>query len=176
MLLALAARQGGNGALEEQALAVAAAVTAKDFAGAKAAAAKLSGAAGGKPGSADLATLHKFDLETLMSCFRPAKSGGLNIEADIRAQSKKLTDLSLAASVGARSALIADYTVKYPASGATGDKKAQWDKLSKEMGDLGTVIAAEAAKGDKADKALVEKKLKSLNVNCSTCHSAFRDN
>ncbi len=177
MLLALAAQKDGNGALQEHALAVAGALAGKekDFAAAKAAAGKLAGATGGTPKAVALHEQHKFDLDQLMSVFRAGKVGGLNMEKDIKDQGKKLTDVKLAEVTGARLVLIADYTAKYPHTDATGPKKKQWDDWTKEMGDLGAAVAAEAGKGAKADKSLVEKKLKALEVNCAACHSVFRD-
>lgn len=173
MLVALYAQKAGNGALEEQALAVAAAVGKKDFAAAKAAAEKLSGATGGSSKGADLAD--KTDLAEVMSVFRNGTVGGLNMEKDIRAQGKKLSDVKLAADLGARSAFIAHYALKLPPADATGAKKKQWDDWCKEMATLGADVAAEAAKGASANKAEVEKKLKALDANCTACHNVFRN-
>ncbi len=175
MLLALAGQQSGNGALQEAALAVATSVAGKDMAAAKTAAGKLAGAKGGEPKKIDLHTQAGFDLDTLMSAYRPTKTGGLNLEKDMKDQGKKVTDVPLAAAVGAQNALIAAYALKFPAAGATGPKLAQWEKLCKEAGELGTAIATEGAKGAKADKDVLQKKLKALELNCSNCHSAFRD-
>lgn len=176
MLLALAAQQTGNGELQEQALAIAAALVGKEknFVAAKAAAGKLAAAKGGSPKAGDLSTLHKFDLAEVMSVYRAGRVGGLNIEADMKAQGKKLTDPKLALLVGARTALIADYTHKFGHPEAKGAKKKQWDDWSKEMSELGTAVATEASK-PKANPAMVQKKLKAMEVNCTACHNVFRD-
>lgn len=173
MLVAAYAQKSGNGALQDQALAVAAAVGKKDFAGAKAAAAKLSGAAGGSPKA--VALQEKTNLDEIMSTYRNGTVGGLNMEKDIRAQGKKLSDVKLAAELGARSAVIADYALKLAPADANGTKKKQWDDWCKEMAALGADVAAEAGKGAGADKAAVEKKLKALDANCTACHNVFRN-
>jgi hypothetical protein len=177
MLVALAAQKSGNGALQDQALAVAAAYAGKEknHAAAKAAAAKLAAANGGSVKTVALHEQHKFNLGEVMSVYRPEKSGGLNMEKDIRAQSKKVTDVKLAEVLGARNALVAEYTAKMPEGADTDAKKKQWADWSKESADLGAAIAAEAGKGAKANKTEVEKKLKALDANCTACHNVFRN-
>ena len=162
--------------LRDAALAVAAAVGKKDYAAAKTAAAGLDDAkpaADAKP--VQLETLHGFDLDALMSSFRKGTVGGLNLEADIKAQSKAVTDPKAAAVVAGRVALIGEYTLVLPPEGIDAAKKKQWDGWSKEMTDLATDITKEAAKGDAADKKKIGTAFKSLDANCNACHTVFRN-
>ena len=183
MLVALNAQSqmGGKDAakmagLRDAALEVAAAVGKKDFAAAKAAAATLGEA---KPVSdakpVKLETMHKFELEELMSTFRKGTVGGLNLEADVKAQSKGVTDPKAAAVIAGRVALIGEYTLVLPPEGLDAAKKKQWDAWSKEMTDLATDLSKEAAKGAAADKAKMAKGFRALDANCNACHTAFRN-
>ena len=110
-----------------------------------------------------------------MAQFALGRSGGRHIEADLKTQASKLTDVKLAAELAGRVATIGRYTVEMPPSEAVGPKKKKWDDLSKEMIKLGT-DASEAAKGDKVDKAALAKKLAAINLNCKNCHDAFKSN
>ena len=176
MLVALAAQKAGNGALQEEALKLATSLAGKekDYAAAKAAAGKMAGAKGGTPKAGDLIAAGKLDLDTLMSTFSNTKQGGLNIEADLKKPAPTLADPKLAEVMGGRVALIAEYAAKLPHEDAKGAKAKQWDDWSKEMGTLGAALATEAGKGAKADKAVMDKKVKALGVNCNACHEVFR--
>lgn len=176
MLVALAADKTGNGALQEEAIKLAKSLAAKDkdYAAAKAAAGKMAGAKGGTPKGGDLAVAGKMDLDVLMSTFSNTKQGGLNIEADLKKPAGVAADTKAAEVLGGRVALIAEYTAKLPHEDAKGPKAKQWDDWSKEMGTLGAALASEAGKGAKADKGVMEKKLKALGVNCNACHEVFR--
>ena len=183
MLIALNAQNQMDGkdaakmaGLRDAALAVAGAVAKKDFAAAKTAAASLGDAkpaADAKP--VPLGTMHKFDLDELMSSFRKGTVGGLNLEADVKAQSKAATDPKAAAVIAGRVALIGEYTLVLPPEGIDAAKKKQWDGWSKEMTSLATEVAEEAAKGEKADKVKIAKGFRSLDANCNACHTAFRN-
>lgn len=162
------------GAVRAQALIVAAAITKKDFAGAKTAVEGFDTAKGGDKKAMKLAEMHKFSLDELMSQFRAGKVGGRNIEADLKDQGKKLSDVKLAGELGGRVAGIAQYTIDLPAEKAVGAKKKVWDDLSKEMKKLGEEAALEATKGAKADTAMLAKKLQAINANCTACHNEFR--
>ncbi len=186
MLVALNAQHqmdGKDGAkmagLRDAALAVADAVGKKDFAGAKAAAAGLAEAkpaAAAKPVKIDeLITAHKFDLDQLMSSFRKGTVGGLNLEADVKAQSKAVTDPKAAALIAGRIALIGEYTLALPPDGIDAAKKQKWDAWSKEMTDLAVEVSTEAAQGPTADKAKMSKKFRDLDANCNACHTVFRN-
>ena len=183
MLVALNAQNqmgGKDGAkmagLRDAALEVAAAVGKKDFAAAKTAAAALNDA---KPVSdakpVKLESMHKFELEELMSTFRKGTVGGLNLEAEVKAQSKAVTDPKLAAITAGRVALIGVYTVELPPEGIDAAKKMQWDAWSKEMTKLASDVSDEAAKGAAADKAKLAKGFKALDMNCNACHTVFRN-
>ena len=181
MMIALNAQnnlEGKDGdkmaAIRAQALTVAAAIAKKDYAGAKAAVDGFDTAKGGDKKPLKLSELHKFDLAELMSQFRAGKVGGRNIEADLKDQGKKVTDAKLVAELGARVANIAQFTAEFPAEKAVGAKKKAWDDLSKEMKKLGEDVAAEAAKGAKADTAGLAKKVQAINANCTACHNEFR--
>jgi cytochrome c556 len=179
MLLAL---QGQNhisdpkmAALRDQALKVGAAIAQKNYTAAKAEADKLANPpAATSKGPIKLAEQNKFDLAELMSLFRNERVGGLNIEKDIRAQAKKVTDADAAGVIGARCADAAVYALHLPPSDAVGAKKKQWDDWCNEMKKLGEESAAEAGKGASADKAGLAKKFSALDANCTACHNVFR--
>jgi hypothetical protein len=162
-------------ALRDQALKVGAAVAQKNYAAAKAEAGKLaSPPAAASSAPVKLAEQNKFDLAELMSMFRNERVGGLNIEKDIRAQAKKVTDVDAAGVIGVRCADAAVYAVQLPPSDAVGAKKKQWDDWCAEMKKLGEEVAAEAGKGASADKAALAKKFSALDANCTACHNVFR--
>ena len=184
MLVALNAQNqmgGKDGAkmagLRDAALEVAAAVAKKDYVAAKTAAGALKDA---KPVAdaklVKLETLHKFDLHELMSSFRKDTVGGLNLGAEVKAQSKAVTDPKLAALTAGRIALIGVYTLEMPPEDIDAAKKKQWDAWSKEMTTLATDISTEAAKGASADKPKMAKKFRDLDMNCNACHTVFQNN
>ncbi len=184
MMLALYAQNGMTGAdaakaagQRDQALLIAAAIEKKDYAAAKAAVEGLATAKDGDPKkSVKLHEQHKFELSELMAQFSLGRSGGRHIEADLKAQATKVTDVKLAAELAGRVATIGQYTLDMPAPDAVGPKKKKWDDFSKEMIKLGTDAAAEAAKGDKAERAALAKKLAAINLNCKGCHDVFKNN
>ncbi|OWK43417.1 cytochrome c [Fimbriiglobus ruber] len=160
-------------ALRAQALKVAEALTKKDYPAAKAAAEGLAKPTGGDKKALKLHELYKYDVNEVMSAFRNSPRG-LNTEKDIRAQAKNVTDIKLAGELGARSALAAEYTLLLPSSDAVGAKKKTWEGSAQDMGRLGQEIATEAAKGAKADKAVLKKKLAALDATCTACHNVFK--
>ena len=160
----------------DQALLIAAALKNKDYVAAKAAVEGLAPAKEGDPKKVvKLHEQHGFDLNELMSQFALGRSGGRHIEADLKTQSAKVTDVKLAAELGGRVATIGRYTAVLPPADAVGPKKKKWDDLSAEMVKLGTA-ASEAAKGDAPDKVALAKKLAAINLNCKNCHDVFRNN
>jgi len=175
MLLAFTAQQAKQYSLRDQALKVAAAVAEKNFANAKTAAEGLKAGSAGKGADLKLPELHKFDLGELMSFFRNSTVGGLNIEKDIRTQAKSVTDVKALETLGTRVAVAGQYSLLYPPTEATGDKKKKWDDWCKEMIELAEGVATEAGKGAKADKAKLSKSLKGLDANCTACHNVFRN-
>jgi hypothetical protein len=178
MLIALYAQNHQQGGLRDQAVKVAEALAKKDYAGAKAAADGLkAGAGGGTAGEVKLHEAAKFDLAELMSAYRNATVGGLNMEKDIRAQAKKATDEKLIGEIAARTVLIDEYARKMPAEKAAANPTnlKKWEGYVDDTEKLAQELAAEAAKGAGADKAVLAKKLKALDVSCTACHNEFRD-
>lgn len=170
MNLALA----GSADLREQAVKVAAAIGKKDYAGAKALAAKLSPAAGSHGDPAKLIDAGKYDLAEVMSAYRAEKVGGMNLDKDIKAISKGTSkDAKLAATVAARTALLAEYTAALPAEKAAANDagKKKWEALSKDQLEAAKGLAAAAAAGG-PDLA---KKATALDASCTACHNQFRD-
>lgn len=159
----------GDAATKSQATAVAAALDKKDYKGAAELAKGLSAPKGGP------AAKFEYGLEDVMSPFRIAKSGGLNIEKDIRdAIRDGKIDGKAAELIGARSAALASYTEEMPNDKAKSNPAmtARWKKYAKDMAAAGKDLATQGAKGDA--KALVGT-LKKLNAACTNCHSDFRD-
>jgi hypothetical protein len=182
MLIAVYAQENIKGAKAEQmaglragAIKVADAVAKKDFATAKSIAAGLKDAKGGDNKPVDLSKQAKLTIEEVMSTFRKGTVGGRNIEADLKAQAKSLTDVGLAGEIGGRSAAIAILSEKLPPAAATGAKAKKWTDWIAEMKDLGTQIATEGDKGGKADKKALSALLGKLEKNCVDCHTMFRD-
>ena len=177
MQLAAYGEATGDAALTAQAVKVAEAMGKKDYAGAEEAAKGLSSPKAGAKPKGPLHTVAKLSLDDVMSSYRPSKNGGMNMEADIRAAVKSGTiDAKTAELIGVRTAVIADYTTHFPNEKATTNKdlQAQWDKWSKEMGELGKQLADEAGK-PKPDLKAVVGVVKKLDANCVNCHNKFRD-
>lgn len=180
MLLALEAEALGDANLQRQALQIAEVLNKKDFAGAD----KLAKTLKVNPATAPLAgqPLHKltdFHLEEVMSPYRLARSGGLNIEKDIRDWSKKGVKLDSAAVeiLAARTALLSAYTVHLPNDKADVNKAnlEQWQKYSQDLIDLSRQLAEEAAKGKSANGNAMSSLLSKINNKCADCHNKFRD-
>ncbi|QDU20396.1 cytochrome c [Urbifossiella limnaea] len=117
-----------------------------------------------------------FELHDVMHPFSMSKSGGLNIEKDIRDLSKAgaKVDAKDALVLGARVAAIADYTLKLPNEKAltNASMKTKWERWSKDMGTAGVGLTEAAAKNDA--KAMTTA-LKKMGDSCSNCHNDFRD-
>lgn len=165
----------GDEAIQGQAAKVLLALDKKDYAGAAEAAKGLK--APKADAEAWKAIDKKYDLEDVMSQFRLAKSGGMNIEKDIRDGYKSGNiDPKLAELVGARSAGLAVYTEKMPNDKAMTNPamKTKWEKFSKDMAAAGKELAEEAGK-PKADAKKLTAILKKLDASCSNCHNDFRN-
>lgn len=180
LLIAMHAQNSATGAdaakmsgLRDQALKVAEALSKSDFAAAKTAAEGLSSPPAGNPKPVKLHELAGADINVIMGPMRNSPRG-LNIEKDLKAQSKKVTDVKLVGELAAHSALIAEFTALLPSTEATAAKKKTWDDSTEEMRKLSREIVAEAAKGDKADKAGLQKKLAALDAACTACHNTFK--
>lgn len=162
----------GDEATQGQAAKVLLALDKKDYAGASAAA---KGLASPKADAAAVkAIAGKYDLEDVMSQFRLAKSGGMNIEKDIRDGMKGGNiDPKLAELIGARSAALAVFTEKMPNEKAKTNPAMtkRWEELSKQMAAAGKELAEEAGKKGKNLTPLLKK----LDATCSNCHNDFRN-
>ena len=148
---------------------MAAALAKKDYAKAGELAKGLSAPKGGP------AAKFEYDLEDVMSPFRIAKSGGLNIEKDIRDAAKDgKIDGKAAEVIGARSAALASYTEKMPNDKAKTNPAmtARWEKYAKDMAAAGKELCEAAGKNDA--KAITAA-LKKLDASCSNCHNDFRN-
>lgn len=183
MMLALYSQNGMSGSdaakaagQRDQALLIAEAIKKKNYAAAKTAVEGWATAKEGDPKKTlKLHEQHGFDLTELMAQFALGRSGGRHIEADLKAQSAKVSDVKLAGELGARVATIGQYAAEMPPADAVGPKKKKWDDLTQEMIKLGSDASAEATKGDKTDKAALAKKLAAINLNCKNCHDMFRN-
>ena len=161
----------------DQALVLAGAIEKKDFAAAKAALEALPTAKDGDTKkTVKLEGQHGFELSELMAQFSLGRSGGRHIEADLKTQAAKVTDVKLATELGGRVATIGQYASVMLPSDAVGPKKKQWEDLTADMIKLGADAAAEGAKGEKVDKVALAKKLGAINLNCKACHDVFKNN
>jgi len=174
--LALMLNVYGDEATKGQSAEVLLALAGKDY---KAAAAAGKGLSSPKANPDAVKKMDgKFDLEDVMSPFRVAKAGGLNIEKDIRDATKggKMEPKN-AALIGARSAALAEYTIKLPNDKAKTNPSmtAKWERWSKDMGVAGKELSEEAGKADKSDPKKILAGLKKLDASCSNCHNDFRN-
>lgn len=131
-----------------------------------------------KDGGKGAALDGKYDLEDVMSPFRVAKSGGLNIEKDLKDGIKGGKIAAADADVlGARCVALAEYTAKLPNDKAKTNPAMtkNWEKLSADMAAGGKAVSAEAGKGEKADAKKLVAALKKLDASCVNCHNEFRD-
>jgi hypothetical protein len=184
MTLAAYAEALGDPALKENALKVADALIKKDIAGAGAVAKTLTVKPGGTPGKGDLPTLKGFDVELAMTAFRPSKTGGMNIEKDLKdmitmKEPKPVVPAEVEVLV-TRSALMMayaaglDYEGTYPSGlPVNAQNKELWRKMMNESVDLTKQIAEEAGK-PRADEKEIVKLLKALDAKCYDCHNKFR--
>lgn len=116
-----------------------------------------------------------YELHEVMQPFTLTRSGGLNIEKDIRDSIKAgKIDAKDAVLIGARSAALADYTIKLPTDKAmtNANMKAKWERWAKDMGTAGKELCETAGKNDA--KAMLTA-LKKLDASCSNCHNDFRN-
>ena len=128
MMLALYSQNGMAGSdgakaagQRDQALLIAAAIEKKDFAAAKVALDAYPTAKDGDPKKTiKLHEQHKFELAELMAQFSLGRSGGRHVEADLKTQAAKVTDVKLAWELAARVATIGEYTVNMPSTDAVG--------------------------------------------------------
>lgn len=186
MTLAAYAEALGDANLKADALKLAQAVIDKKVKDAAEMAKKLS-VKPGTPSKGDLPKLKGFDVELAMNAFRNAKTGGLNLERDIKdmitdkADAKKPVVPAEVEVLAVRSGLMMAYAAdmhydgKYPSGLAVSPAtKAEWTKWMRESVDLTREIADEAAKGEKANVATIVAALKKLDAKCYECHNKYR--
>jgi hypothetical protein len=180
MMLASYGEATGDENLKTDSLKIAEALGKKQWKEAADLAKKLSA----RPGTAPLSpgklhTMHKFALDEVMSPFRGATVGGMNIEKDIRALRDKKVAIDPAAVelLASRVAVLSDYAVHFPNDKAAVNKAKsdQWVKLCKESVDLSRKLAAEAAKGKSANPSEITKLVAAVDSKCVSCHKDFRD-
>jgi len=182
MMLALYGEATGDAALKEAALKVADEIGKKNYKAAGDLAKKLVAAPGAAPlKPADIHKLHKYDLAEVMSPFRGAKNGGLNIDRDIKDLLKKematKADPVAIEILAGRTAILGEYMAYFPNEKAAINpaNKAKWEKWSKQTVELSKQLAEEATKGKGANERDMLGMLLKLNARCSDCHNAFRD-
>jgi hypothetical protein len=117
----------------------------------------------------------KYDLHEVMQPFALTRSGGLNIEKDIRDYIKAgKVESKDAIQIGARVAALATYTTKLPTDKAMTNPtmKAKWERWAGDMAKAGKELCETAGKNDA--KAMLAA-LKKLDASCSNCHNDFRN-
>ncbi|HJZ55153.1 MAG TPA: cytochrome c [Gemmataceae bacterium] len=174
LLVSVYADASKDDALKAQALKVYAATDKKDFKGAAELAKGLT-APKADPAAKAPATV---SLEDIMSPFRVAKAGGLNIESDIKGAGKEgKIDAAAAELIGVRSAVIAEFAAGLPNDKASvnNSTKMKWDRYSKDMAATSKELTEEAAKGKSADEKKMLATLKRLDATCINCHNDFRN-
>jgi hypothetical protein len=129
---------------------------------------------------ANLQNQNKFALDEVMSPFRAARVGGLNIDRDIKDMTKKEMpapiDPAAVELLAARTIILGEYMQYFPnAKVNNAAKMAQWANWSKETVELSKQLAEESVKGKKADETRLLFLLKKLEENCAACHAVFRD-
>ncbi len=174
MLLVRYADWLGDDALKSQALKVVQKIGEDDW---KAAAQESKELKAPKADKAILkAPLPKITHAEVFAPFRGATVGGLNIDRDLKVQTKAATrvdqiDVKLAELIGVRSATLLELGAELPPF--NGDRKfteREWNHNNYATNRAGREVAIEAAKGDKADRAKLKKLLTTLNARCSNCH------
>jgi hypothetical protein len=179
MILAMEGEALGDSALKDQALKVADKIIAKNFKEAITAAKELTVKPGAAPLPAGLAQLNKVSLDEIMSPFRVATVGGLNIEKDIRSirDGKMAVNPAEVEVLATRTAILLDYAAAQPNDKAKTNKANmdEWVKLSKDSIELTKKLGDEAAKGKGANEKEIVKLVKALDAKCVVCHNKYRD-
>ncbi len=172
----------GDAALKADAVKVAEAIFKKDFKEADALGKKLAVKPGaGKPGALPKPFKDEVMLAAVMSPFRGGTVGGLNIDRDIKDMTKATNptkiDPAAVEVLAARAAVINAYGFHSPNDKAkvNGANQKMWEKWSTDSTALSKQLAAEAAKGGKADEKKRKTMLSTLNARCTDCHTKFRD-
>jgi len=109
-----------------------------------------------------------FDLQELMTVFKPKNRGGRGLENTLQEQVKAAKDAKAIGELAQSIALLLTGTMDL------GPNAKKWTAHAQDMQKAGAELADEAAKGAKADKATLTKLLKAVELNCTNCHKDFR--
>jgi hypothetical protein len=176
LIVAVYAEADKNDALKSQVLKVYGAMEKKDPVAALEAAKGLSAPKIDPAVKGPAANM--VELADIMSPFRVAKAGGMNIESDLKGAIKegKITAAE-AELIGLRSAVIAEFALVLPNDKAATNNamKMKWERYCKDMSAASKELTEEAAKGSGADQKKMLTTMKRLDASCINCHSDFRD-
>jgi hypothetical protein len=133
-------------------------------------------AAAGNPSikPVDLLKETGLDLEELMYQFKKTSVGGLGIEEEVKANSKKLAIKPEAAiALARRTAIVAEFCETLQPQGGFGGAKTKkdWDTYNKEMKTAAEALAA-AAKANKPKD--LQTAFTKLDGSCVQCHNKFK--
>jgi hypothetical protein len=134
---------------------------------------------GPKGNAAKLIAAHKLTGESVMNHFGPAAAGGLNLFADLKAlgtADAKAVDPAAVEVLAGRVAVLSEFSRLLPSSKAEGNdaNKKDWLRLNDAMTAQARTLAAEAAKGPTADRAVLKKQAFALESTCTECHSRLK--
>ena len=163
--------------LRDQALKVAAALDEKEYGQAKEAAQGLENpppSQSTKP--VELHKMHDFEIDEVMAPFRSGRSGGMEIERNLRKESRTATDVKLIEAIAGRTAILGEFTKKMPTGQAAANpaRLKKWEDYSDDMIGHAKAITEETAKPT-PDMELLQKKLLVLDASCTNCHNDYRD-
>jgi hypothetical protein len=132
------------------------------------------------------AALPKLTHAAVFAPFRATATGGLNIDRDIKDQTRATTkleqiDVKLAELLGVRTAALMELAESIPPARATlelahlesRERRPLWDRWLRDTRLPARDAAIEAAKGEKADREKLRKLLTTVNARCSDCHGCF---
>jgi hypothetical protein len=114
-----------------------------------------------------------FDVQELMTVFRPKNKGGLGLETTLLEQVKGVKDAKVALGYGNQIVLIGKYSELLAKSMNAGNKEKDWIAHAKEMQKVGGDLVTEASK-EKPDLKALTKAMKAIELNCTACHKDFR--
>jgi len=168
--------------LRDAALKLGKAVTDGNFDEARKIAADLKPQGKPEAGAKPVVAVHEpFDTDILMQQFKPERGGGLGMENTLNKLKDKRQPLTpdevkQATLMSYRIAAIAQATEAMAPAKDMGKKtRAEWIKLSREMGTLALDVTKDTTAAKPDDKK-VKAALKKLEANCTNCHTTFRDN
>ena len=114
-----------------------------------------------------------FDVQELMTVFRPKNKGGLGLEATLLEQVKGVKDAKAALAYGNQMVMIGKYSELLAKSMNAGNKEKTWIGHAQEMQKLGGDLVTEAGM-EKPDTKALTKAMKAIELNCAACHKDFR--